>query len=377
MKRRYGTGSLFEQHGNWYGKWWLGQRQIKRRLGPKRSPGTREGLTRSQAEAALRRQIEQTCHTIPRERLTVQEAGDRYIEHVERVRERKPTTVQDYRLMLRNHLAPFFGTRPLERIAPEGVNRFMMSKLDSGLSAKTVGNYLSFLHGLFKYATRRGWTAVNPVAAVDRPKQRAVDPDVRFLTVEELEAVIRQIPDDELGKTERVLYRVAAMTGLRQGELIALRWRDVDWLAGVTRVRRTFTRGGWGKPKSKRSSRAVPMPDRVARELEEHHSRSLFQGDDELVFCHPQTGSPYDPSKMRKRFKTAVKQAEVRPVRFHDLRHTFGTQLAAAGAPIRAIQAWMGHASITTTEVYADYAPDPSQGGKWAEAAFGSSEADE
>jgi integrase len=89
------------------------------------------------------------------------------------------------------------------------------------------------------------------------------------------------------------------------------------------------------------------------------------------VFCHPQTGGPYDPSKMRVRFKAALKRAGVRDVRFHDLRHTFGTRMAAAGAPLRAIQEWMGHQNHATTEIYADYAPDPSQGAVWAAKAFG------
>lgn len=113
------------------------------------------------------------------------------------------------------------------------------------------------------------------------------------------------------------------------------------------------------------------MADRVAAELERHFQRSRCQADDDLVFCHPDTGHPYDASKLRKRFKDALAAAGLRPIRFHDLRHTFGTGMAAAGAPLRAIQEWMGHRDIQTTQVYADYAPDPSQGGVWAEAAFG------
>jgi integrase len=161
------------------------------------------------------------------------------------------------------------------------------------------------------------------------------------------------------------------MAGLRQGELIALRWQDVDWVAGVIRVRRSFTRGQFGTPKSRRASRAVPMADRLAGELERHFQHSHYQADDDLVFAHPETGGPYDPSKMRKRFKDAVKAAGLRPVRIHDLRHSYGTAMAAAGAPLRALQEWMGHKDYKTTAVYADFAPDPSQGAKWAEAAFG------
>ena len=114
-------------------------------------------------------------------------------------------------------------------------------------------------------AVRRGWTTANPVAATERPRVVHTDPDIRFLNREELEALLRAVPrDDVLGPTEYALYTVAAMTGLRQGELVALRWRDIDWTAGVVRVRRTYSRGEWGTPKSRRSSRAVPLADRAA-----------------------------------------------------------------------------------------------------------------
>ncbi len=247
----------------------------------------------------------------------------------------------------------------------------MAAKASEGLSTKTVSNHLNFAHGLFSFALKRGWVAANPVAGVDRPRLVGTNPDIRYLDRGEVEALLRAVPDDPLGPTDRVLYLTATMTGLRQGELIALRWQDVDWVAGVVRVRRNFTRGRFGTPKTRRSSRAVPMADRVAAELERHSQRSAYQGDEDLVFCHPQTGHPYDASKQRKRFKEALKAAGLRPIRFHDLRHTFGTGMAAAGAPLRAIQEWMGHRDIQTTQVYADYAPDPSQGAVWAEAAFG------
>jgi integrase len=176
-----------------------------------------------------------------------------------------------------------------------------------------------------------------------------------------------------LGPTDRVLWLTAAMTGLRQGELVGLRWRGVDWAARLVRVRRSYSRGQWTTPKSRRSSRAVPMADRVAAELERHFGRSAYPADDDRVFCHPQTGRPYDASKSRVRFKAALKRAELREVRFHDLRHTYGTLMAAAGAPLRTLQGWMGHRDYKTTEIYAEFAPDPSQGAVWAERPFGAS----
>lgn len=158
----------------------------------------------------------------------------------------------------------------------------------------------------------------------------------------------------------------AARTGLRQGELMALRWRDVDWAAGVVRVRRNYSRGEWGTPKSRRSSRAVPMADRVAAELERHFQRSAYKADDGLVFGHPHTGNPYDASNLRDRFYDAMAAAGMGKrcgrkggITFHSLRHTFGTRMAAVGVPMRTLQEWMGHRDFTTTLIYADFAPDP------------------
>ena len=147
------------------------------------------------------------------------------------------------------------------------------------------------------------------------------------------------------------------MTVLRQGELIGLRWRDVDWAAGRMRVRQTFVRGECGTPKSRRSTRSVPLTDRVAAELEHHFRRSAYQGDGDLVFCHPESGEPLDRSGLLKRFKRAAQRAGLRDVRFHDLRHTFGTRMAAAGVSLRTLQEWMGHRDFKTTLIYADYQP--------------------
>ena len=127
------------------------------------------------------------------------------------------------------------------------------------------------------------------------------------------------------------------------------------------RVRRSYARkragreAQFGRPKSKRSSRSVPRHDRVGAALDQHFQASGYRADDDLVFGHPHTGGPLDHSKVLKRFKVALGAAGVRPIRFHDLRHTFGTQMAAAGVPMRTLQEWMGHRDIKTTMIYADY----------------------
>jgi integrase len=374
-KRSYGSGRLYavrDKTGreNWYGSWWAGGRRVKRKLGPKRQAGGREGLTRVQAERELRKRIESEVVVAPAQRLTVCDAGERYVDHLEHVMERKRTTIQDYRGYLRRHLGPFFGNRPLDRIDAARVMSYLKRKRAGGLSTKTVQNHLNFLHGVFAFAMKRGWAASNPVAQVDRPKKsRSPHRRLRFLSPVELDALIRSVPDDVLGHVERPLYLTAAMTGLRQGELLALRWSDVDWAAGRIRVADSYTRGKIDTPKSD-LGRSVPMADRVARALEQHFQQSFYADDDDLVFCHPETGHVLDPSKLRKRFKEALARARVNQITFHELRHTFGTQMAAAGAPLRAIQEWMGHADAKTTEIYAHYAPDASGGRAFAERAF-------
>ncbi|RKQ91916.1 integrase [Solirubrobacter pauli] len=314
----------------------------------------------------------------PREHSTtdILAAGGVYLDHLEHVMQRKRTTIQDYRIMLDRHLGPFFGATPIGAIAPHKVADFIATKRRDGLAPNTVKNQLNSLHALFKFAVRREWAPRNPVDFVDRPPSPSSDPDIRFLDREELEALLRAAGDDLLAPTDRALWLTAATTGLRQGELAALRWRDVDWNARVVRVRRSFSRGQYTTPKSRRSVRAVPMPDRVAAALARHFSQSTYQHDDELVFGHPHSGRPYDASNMRERFKAALARAGLRPLRFHDLRHTYGTLMAAAGAPLRTLQGWMGHRDYKTTAVDADFAPDPSQGAAWAERAFGSSSLD-
>lgn len=205
-----------------------------------------------------------------------------------------------------------------------------------GAGAKLTCSALTLLYQVFEFARRKGWCERDPCKQVDRPDV-AERRDIRFLSMEEVEALLGAVPNEEpLGPTDRALYLTATVTGLRQGELLALRWRDVDWSAARLRVRQNYVRGHWGTPKSRRGSRSVPMVDRVAGELERHFQRSAFQGDEDLVFAHPRTGDVLDHSALVRRYKKALGAAGVRPVRFNDLRHTFGTRMAAAGVPLRA-----------------------------------------
>jgi len=375
-RRPRGTGALFVKRDRggwetWYGKWRVGSTQVKRRIAPKRIAGTRDGLTRTQAEAELRRLIgavsEQAVSTY---RASVEDGAELVLARA-RARGRKLSTVMAYESVIRVHLVPFFGERPLHEIGRREIEAFARQMTRNGRSVKTTFNALGILHSIFEAARREEWVAANPCTLVDKPRAEEADPDIRFLEPEEVEALLRVVPDDDLGRVERRMYLAAAMTGMRQGELLALRWRDIDWPAQRVRVRRNFVRGEFGTPKSKRSSRSVPLADRLAGELDQLHRATVYARDDDLVFAHPHTGKPIDRSKLLKRFKAALERAGVRPVRFHDLRHTFGTRMAAQGVPMRALQEMMGHRDFKTTLIYADYAPSAREA-EWVEAAFAS-----
>jgi integrase len=152
------------------------------------------------------------------------------------------------------------------------------------------------------------------------------------------------------------------MTGLRLGELCALRWRDIDWTASTIRVRENYVMGEFGSPKSRRSFRSVPMPPEVGGQLDRYFKFCDEPEDGDLVFADPEAetqpgGTPLEKTFVLRWLRKALTAAGLPRHRFHGLRHTFGTVMAAAGVPMRTLQEWMGHRDIKTTERYADYMP--------------------
>ena len=387
-RRARGAGHLYTKRDkaggeSWIAKWYVDGRQVQRKVGPKRDRSGR-GLDRAEAERKLRDLVHDVAQPV-QSRVELEEAGRHLIDH-RRALGRKPATVEAYDSLLRIHLGPFFAGRSLDAITPEDIEAFIRAKARDGKSVKTITNALGFLHSIFAYGQRRGWAKANPCQLVEKPRSDT-DADIRFLDAEELEAAIRAEAEvgDELAPTLALMYRAAAMTGLRQGELIGLRWRDVDWTAAKVRVRRSYVRGEFSSPKSRRGARSVPLADELAAALDRHHQVSAHRSDGDLVFAHPSLGKPLDRTKVRKRFKVAVTRAGVGQfdevvgedgelerralARFHDLRHTFGTRMAGVGVPMRTLQEWMGHRDIKTTQIYADYAPSERERG-WVEEAF-------
>jgi integrase len=366
-KRGYGSGALYERGGVWYGRWRAASgTQPHRRIGMARKPGSRDGLTRSQAERELRRLMDEEViiRAVDRAAPTMAELGDMLGARL-RSLGRKRSTIETVESHVRVHIAPWFRERGADELDEGDVEVFVGALGRKGSSPKTIRNVMGTLHSIFELARRRKIVRSNPCQIVDLPKADSGDAPMRFLEQIELDAVLRASPSPDCAaverdwwRVERVMYLTAAMSGMRQGELLALRWADIDWAAQKVRVHANYVRGQFGSPKSKRSIRAVPLGRRLVRELDALHRESAWGADEDLVFANPHTGGPMDRSKVLKRFKAACGRAGVKQVRFHDLRHTFGTRIAASGqVPMRSLQEWMGHRDFKTTQIYADYQP--------------------
>ena len=381
-RRGYGTGSLKRVGGSWIGSWYGPDgRKIRRKVGPARTPGERDGLTVAQAEERFRKMRDANRPRTATERVTMKEAGEELSRRLS-LRGRKKSHRLTVESDLRNHIVPFFAGKELGRIEPRDIERYITAKLQPAmpqqskagvpgmrggvrktvLAPKTVRNHLNTMHSIFELGMRMGWCERNPVKLADRPVIKTTETRIKFLDQPELERLLAtSYPDDAFGSIEPTLYLTAAMTGLRQGELIGLRWRDVDFDARKVRVVSPYVRGEFNDPKSEDSGRSVPLAQRVSDVLAALREQSLYPGDADLVFCHPETGHPLDRSKLTRRFKDALTRAEARPIVFHELRHTFGTRMASKGVPLRTIQHWMGHADAKTTQVYAHYQPSDAE----------------
>ena len=378
VKRAYGSGSIIERRGDWYGKWRVDGRQVFRRIGPKRTRGRADGLTKGQAEARLRELMAevkaediQTAASATRRphHYTIAELAGLFIEHARDVRGLKQgTTLTDYESHVRVHLAPFFGDLPIQRIDARRIEAFvahLKEKKGQGrrggkpLSPKSIRNYLGTLSALLNFAVRKKWIAASPMTAVDLPPLHEDKPpdELSFFEPSEVAKLAAAAQGGDYEALDRTLYTVAAYTGLRQGELRGLRWGRVDFEGQLVHVLEGFTRGRSSSPKGKRR-RSVPLAPTAAQALLTLRTASVWTDPDDFVFACPSTGRPMARAGLMKRYRDALAAAGLpASFSFHDLRHTFGTTMARAGKPVGTIQAWLGHADLATTQLYMHYAP--------------------
>jgi integrase len=363
------TGHVFRVEGArgavWYAKYRLPDgRQVQKKIGPawgERGRPVAGYFTKRLAEDWLQDVLDQARRgTLPgmqKTGVTFADAAAEWLRYIEQDRGRKPSTVRGYRSTLNAHLLPAFGAMAVEDISSDDIERWIAG-LDG--SVRMRNKLLIQLHGILARAKKLYRLPTNAAAEVEKfPQRRSGEIDV--FSPEEVWALVRAATSAQ----DAAIYLTAAFTGLRMGELLALCWRDVDFGGSVIRVRASYYLGSLTTPKSGKV-RAVPMAPDVAAALAQLGQRRDWVGDDDLVFVG-EAGGYLDGSALRRRYKTALAAAGLRPLRFHDLRHTFGTRMIAK-ADIRRVQEWMGHADIQTTMRYLHYAPRAEDAALVAEA---------
>jgi integrase len=331
----------------------------------------------------------------PVEGKTFGEAGDEWLRHAARIDGVEETTLNTYRSIVRKLEAEFGRETPLRQIGASRIKAFQEKMLDAAfeeaLARTTVHTRMRVLAAVLDRAEKKGWIEANPIADVELIERPEPDPDFNVLEPHEVEAVARAvaaIPAEDLprmrnGKVDRhalammrqsrPMWALAILllgyTGLRFGELRALRWRDVDFAGRVIHVRRNApssmparSRRRVKRPKGRRG-RSLPLIDQAVEVLRRIQAAGYPCGPDDLVLPTGGVGM-LQIGRVRDAFYRGVRRAGLghlrdkdhNPIVLHDLRHTFGT-LAVRKLPLTDVKEFMGHKDIQTTMRYVHSVP--------------------
>ena len=280
----------------------------------------------------------------------------------------RPGSWQRYEQMVRIHLTPQIGHIALARLTPGAVQRLYANRLEAGLSSTSVHHLHAFLHSALDHAARWGLVARNVTDLVRPP--RISRKEMTTLSPEQTRAFLRLAA----GEPHEALYVLAITTGMRQGELLALRWRDVDLDRGSLRVVGTMRRitGGFAiqEPKTPRSRRQLSLGAVALSALKGHRTRQLEKRlglgsawhDDDLVFAN-EVGRPIEVGNLlRRSFWPLLGRAHLPRIRFHDLRHTAATLMLGKGVHPKVVSEMLGHAQVAVTlDLYSHVTPNMQQ----------------
>lgn len=273
--------------------------------------------------------------------VTLAEFTEEFMETYSR-NNNKPSEIRNKESALRVHLVPYFGAQRLDQIGERDIERFKAQLLETGLSPKSINNYLACLRRLF--AVAKEWGVIERVPDV---KWLKVPPQsFDFLDFDEAKALINTAED-----TWRGMIVVALKTGLRQGELLELRRSDISPNFRQLRVSRSNFRGQVTTTKNGKA-RDIPLCDHARHALQEQ----LASHKHELVFCE-QNGEAINALDCRRPLYRACNTAGLREIGWHVLRHSFASHLVMLGAPLKVVQELMGHGSMTMTLRYAHLSP--------------------
>jgi len=346
-RRGQGEGSIRERPN---GRW---EARYRAADGRPRSIYTR---TRRESVERLRTALSEREQGIrpPDARLTVSAFLADWLDHSVRPRCR-PATVASYEGIVRLYLNPELGRLPLARLGPEHVQA-MLARLGTrpNLSPTTVRYVYAVLRIALGRAAKQGKVIRNVATLVDPP--RKAEREIRPLSA----AQVRTFLDSVRGDRLEALYVAAVGTGMRQGELLGLRWVDVNLDAGTLRVEHSLQRGTrtLAAPKTQRARRMLQLAPFVADALREHRRRQMVDlGDAWSLSGHVFTtakGTPLDTRNVTRYFQLAVERIGLPHQRFHDLRHAAATVLIEQGVDLAVVSRMLGHADLSTTaDVYA------------------------
>jgi integrase len=284
----------------------------------------------------------------------------------------RPTTFAGYRAHVRVYVIPALGSIPLQSVTTDQLSTFYLQLHRTGgrdggaLAPATVRRVHATLHRGFRDAMSWGYLNRNPAALAVKPKQRSAGSvEMKTWTADELRRFLDRVRDDRLF----LAWRLAASTGLRRGELLGLRWQDVDLDAGRVSVRQTPTTVGnkvaFGEPKTARGKRNIALDGVTigalrtwrARQAQERLAFGPAWQDTGLVFSR-EGGSLIHPDTFSFWFDRHVRAADIPRIRLHDLRHTHATLALQAGVPAKVVSERLGHATVAfTLDVYSHVVP--------------------
>jgi integrase len=253
-------------------------------------------------------------------------------------------------------VVPALGHLTLEQVTPQHLQRLYSEVAKKGAKSGTVVQVHAVLHRMFKQALLWNLVPRNPAEAVTRPKKRRQE--MQTLSPEQARKLLEAARGDRL----EALYVLAITTGMRQGEMLGLRWKDIDMERGMVHLQASLQRTKDGfefvQPKTSSSRRQIMLTSaaidalgrhRVSQTAERHVKSDLWENKDNLVFTNL-TGGPIDGTNLlRKCFRPLLRQAGLPEIRFHDLRHTAATLLLGQGVHPKIVSEMLGHSTINIT----------------------------
>lgn len=287
------------------------------------------------------------------EKTTLNELIDHFLSY--KSHELAPNTMRDYKNILLKHVAPILGDMQVNKIKAIHLQKYYTIKLNT-LSANSVNKHHRVLKKLFRTAMQLELITVNPADIVEAPKTEKKNVG-QALTVEEL----HQLIDYAEGSMLEIPIMLAALCGLRRGEICALKWSDINFDKGTLTVSKSMCRlesNEWvlKLPKSDTSAREIQIPSIVIKSLKKRRISTLENklkycncySDDDFVVCN-ELGEFYNPDCISHSFSLALEHAGIRHVRFHDLRHTNATIMLQQGVPMKVASERLGHSTINIT----------------------------